>query len=116
LDFIKQLISQNHSVCVRLVGADSTVQTPVAWSLQYDDGSVGMGYTIEAHRKKGLMQSVLIQLVDQVLNASPEHATCGFVVLGNHASKAMMNSLGLQSSPEHSVWLGWSKKQVPSSL
>jgi predicted GNAT family acetyltransferase len=73
-----------------------------------------MGYTIEAHRKKGLMQVVLTHLSDQVLKASPERATCGFVVLGNHASVAMMNSLGFQQCPEYSVWLGWSRQQMSS--
>jgi L-amino acid N-acyltransferase YncA len=115
-EYVKQAVTENISVCVRLVGPGGAVHPPVAWSLNYNDGSIGMGYAVAEHRQKGLMQVVLTHLVDRVLQARPDKVTYAFVLASNTASQALMHSLGFRKCSEDQYWMGWSKKQPTPCL
>ncbi|KAL6748868.1 hypothetical protein V8C86DRAFT_2867671 [Haematococcus lacustris] len=70
---------------------------PVAWALQYNDGSLGMAHCLPAFRRHGLMSLCMADLVDKVLQAGQlQDCVFGYVVDGNAASEAMMRSLGFR--------------------
>ena len=41
-------------------------QLPVAWIVQYTDGSIGMAHTLAGHRRKGLMRVCIAEVVRSI--------------------------------------------------
>ncbi|KAL6748863.1 hypothetical protein V8C86DRAFT_2867606 [Haematococcus lacustris] len=82
---------------------------PVAWALQYNDGSLGMAHCLPAFRRHGLMSLCMADLVDKVLQAGQlQDCVFGYVVDGNAASEAMMRSLGFRCTGR-AHWLHFCK-------
>lgn len=94
-DYPLSRILQAPTTCIRVGGE------PVAWALIHYDGSIGMVYTLQEHRRKGYAKAVVSVLAEKRLLAG--RTPYCFIVEGNEASEGLFEELGftLQST------LGW---------
>lgn len=68
----------------------------VSWSVTYEDGSVGMLYTVEKYRRNGLARSVTQHLLVRRRSFQPGYAPYAFeyIVENNAQSERLSRSLG----------------------
>ncbi len=94
-DYPLSRILQAPTACIRIGGE------PVAWALIHHDGSIGMVYTLQEHRRKGYAKAVVSVLAEKRLLAG--RTPYCFIVEGNETSERLFEELGfaLQSK------LGW---------
>ncbi|MFQ5914326.1 MAG: GNAT family N-acetyltransferase [Nitrospinota bacterium] len=79
-------IEGSPTTCIRIGGQ------PVAWALVHYDGSIGMVYTLEEHRRKGYARAVVSALVEERFRSG--RAPFCFIVDGNQASVRLFQGLG----------------------
>lgn len=84
---------------------DKRTGRALSWAVEYNDGSIGMVYTLDAARRRGLAR-LCVASITAVLAAEGHPAVC-FVVHGNAASAGMMRSLGFEEAPRPAVWAGF---------
>lgn len=98
--FVESLIEHRFSACVRCKATDKAM----AWVLECNDGSIGMLYTVEEGRRKGLASLCVVDITRQLAAAGRD--TFCFVVHGNKASLATMESLGF-AKLDNMAWAGY---------
>ncbi len=80
-------------------------RTPVAWVVTYENGSVGMLYTADAHRRRGLATEICRRLVE-----AHHPAPFLFIEAGNHASQRLFEGkLGFERVA-NVAWVRWVKR------
>ena len=85
-DYPLARIHQAPTACIRKGGE------PVSWALTHHDGSIGMVFTLQEHRRKGFAKAVISMLVKKQILAG-RMPYC-FIVEGNEASQRLFEELG----------------------
>lgn len=91
LAMIHRIIEGGCTSCVRLRASGEAV----SWAVQYEDGSLGMLFTQESHRRQGLGKWVMSSLIGRV-RALGQPVYC-YSVQDNLTSVSMMTSLGFKN-------------------
>ncbi|MCB1216200.1 hypothetical protein KDL44_02335 [bacterium] len=86
---------------------------PVCWSCTHMNGTMGMIYTPEEHRRRGYARSLAAFQIDHMLNA--EGIACCHVVEGNTASEQMVLGMGAQRCDQPFCWrtVVWPNDRLP---
>ena len=89
---------------------------PVCWSCTHFNGTMGMIYTPEEHRRKGYARSLAAFQIDHMLGS--EGFACCHVVEGNTASEAMVLGLGAKRDDMTYCWRSvlWPARLLPTAL
>lgn len=95
--YVEASIANFPSTCVRFDGK------PVAWAVGHDDGSFGMVYVMESHRRRGLARSCIVRMI-AALRERGHPRPHVFIVNGNGASETLFARLGFTPGPEVS-WI-----------
>lgn len=100
--YIRRVLERMPSYVCEVGGA------PVCWSTQHLNGSMGMIYTPEEHRRRGYARSLAAFQIDHNLRVGtsaigPARACC-HVVRGNTASETMLRELDGSSADQRIVW------------
>lgn len=85
-DYPLARIHQAPTACIRAGGE------PVSWALTHHDGSIGIVFTLQEHRRKGYAKAAISMLVKKQLLAG--RTPYCFIVEGNEASKRLFEELG----------------------
>lgn len=86
---------------------------PVCWSCTHLNGTMGMIYTPEEHRRKGYAKSLAAIQIDHMLEK--EGFACCHIVEGNTASEEMVLGLGAQRDGTQYCWRSvlWPENRNP---
>ncbi|GBF95575.1 hypothetical protein Rsub_08556 [Raphidocelis subcapitata] len=106
LPFIQtRIIGRLATACAR-----DAAGRPVAWAVEYEDGSFGMLHTEEDHRRRGLGRLVLVALVQRLVarGALARAPLFAYVVDSNEPSRRLLRALGFQETAVFS-WQGWER-------
>ncbi|XP_068800245.1 glycine N-acyltransferase-like protein 3 [Struthio camelus] len=90
--YLAELVERFPSLCL----LDGTGQ-PVCWTLQSPFGSGAHGYTLPAHRRRGLMQALTVLLARQT--QARGFLVFGHTALGNLPMQRLQEQLGHQRLP-----------------
>lgn len=86
--------------CTAAAYTEEDPSQPVAWVLQYHNGMIGPMYTMEEHRRKGLMRAVLSSLCKACFENAPQIPLYCVAVLGTEENIiSLVSSLGFVTSP-----------------
>jgi hypothetical protein len=94
--YITQCLQHGPSFVCEVDGA------PVCWSCTHLNGTMGMIYTPEQHRRQGYARSLAAFQIDAML--ARDGIACCHVIDTNVASMSMVHSLGAQRWEEALVW------------
>lgn len=97
IGYIESIIENQPTQCARYKGL------PVSWVVQREDGSLGIMYTLESHRRKGLGEWLSKHLIHQVIQKGEMPYL--HIVVGNAASVALAERLGFKKYGKI-VWFG----------
>lgn len=87
---------------------------PVCWSCTHLNGTMGMIYTPEEHRRRGYAKSLAAFQIDHMLRT--EQFACCHVIQGNTASEEMVLGLGATKHDSPICWrmVLWPEEQLPA--
>ena len=77
----------------------------VSWVLTQNDGAIGVLYTAEAHRGKGLARSMIARLVRRYCEDGAECPPFAFILDDNTKSQRVFFTLGFEKVASV-VWTG----------
>lgn len=80
---------------------------PVSWALVREDNSMGVMYTIEEYRKKGLAKKITMDLLKKVIDQGS--IPYNHIVVTNTASQNLAKEMGFQRWGKI-LWFGLTKK------
>mmetsp|Transcript_20980 Transcript_20980/g.45940 ORF Transcript_20980/g.45940 Transcript_20980/m.45940 type:complete len:355 (+) Transcript_20980:123-1187(+) len=99
---IQSCIQHFPSACIR----ETASGRPVTWCLQREDGTIGVGHTVDEYRRLRLQSLSIHNLAHRIWGRGQQHIFC-YVVQGNSPSMNMIRQLGPQESSERYAWLGF---------
>lgn len=97
IGYIEEIIKNEITYCARLEGE------AVSWVVQREDGSMGIMYTLEGHRRRGIGEWLCRHLINSILNK--EHLPYLHIWKDNEPSIALADSLDFKRHSEV-VWFG----------
>ena len=88
---------------------------PVSWIVTYENGSMGMLFTQQDHRRRGLASMVVKLLVQAHHMPTPKSRPFVYIEAGNHSSMQLFGErLGFQAEADV-AWVRWIKNSADNS-
>ena len=110
-DMIKMMIQCLPCIGIKYKNPCNQEEILVSWSLTYDYGAIGMLFTLENHRGKGLGQAVIKKLIPIWINKNYGMSPFSYITRENLISKRLFISIGFQKINDQN-WIGYSNNST----